>query len=285
MWTRWRYTRRGAFLFFLSKHRAACVLCCDWLIFSCLQRARTHGRSTSLPPSLPLSLPPSLPSSSISTPPPTRTHNTHRAYGIPEPILQRAQALGHAFDTACRPPSSSPLPPLAPSTPTCAPAPPTLAGATTVLQRLYSSSTAAEPDARAAVAVVAPGFDPSPALEGRSCVYLLCVPPPPPRTSDMGEGARTPTPPPSSFYVGETESVRRRLEQHRCVCVSVPVCVCVCVCGQNPQIDAYHTRNTQHTTQGALRPPDRSSRAARRLQVRRTYAGVADDQRAQAKGV
>lgn len=148
----------------------------------------------------------------------THTHKhtgENSAYGIPEPILQRAQALGHAFDTACRPSSPSPVPaapsPEGATTTTAAPFP-TLAGGATVLQRLHGAS---EDDARAVM--VAPGFDPSPALEGQACVYLLHVPRPP-DTTDTGTSSRRQGPgPPAWFYVGETESVRRRLEQHRCV--------------------------------------------------------------------
>ncbi|TFJ80938.1 hypothetical protein NSK_007581 [Nannochloropsis salina CCMP1776] len=51
---------------------------------------------------------------------------------------------------------------------------------------------------------VPPGNEPSPSLEGSACLYVLLYPPP---------SSALLTPP--SFYVGETESARQRLAQHR----------------------------------------------------------------------
>jgi hypothetical protein len=134
--------------------------------------------------------------------------NKNSAYGIPDPILQRAEALGHAFDATCRPAIGNDEA-TAVMAPAPAPAPPTakaltLEGAAAVLQRVAAGGYE-QPDA--ALAQVAPGFDPSPALEGQACVYLLRVP------AAAGSASASA----ASFYVGETESVRRRLEQHRCV--------------------------------------------------------------------
>ena len=148
------------------------------------------------------------------------------AYGIPDPILQRAEALGHAFDATCRPaislgtegnvaaltvaatPSTTAAAAAAAAA-TKAPLALTLEGAAAVLQRVAGGYEQQQEGATAALASslaqVAPGFDPSPALEGQACVYLLRVP--------SGAGAASA----ASFYVGETESIRRRLEQHRCV--------------------------------------------------------------------
>lgn len=134
--------------------------------------------------------------------------------------------MGRAFDATCRP-SAPPSPsdiysdnsksddenenPSLSSAPT---APLTLDGAAAVLRRVAAAGESANQEgagAGAVLATVAPGFDPSPALEGRACVYLLRVP-----AAVGGEGL---------FYVGETESVRRRLEQHRCVHAYLYTCL------------------------------------------------------------
>jgi len=128
---------------------------------------------------------------------------TARKYGIPETILERARVLGGDFDEACRGGAGKGRKEGGKEGGR------TLEGAEEVLrdvlQRYYSSpsSVSSIPPSFPSFHRVLPSFDPSPSLEGSACLYILFLPSSP--SSSL----------PPSFYVGETESVRQRLAQHR----------------------------------------------------------------------
>jgi hypothetical protein len=148
--------------------------------------------------------------------------HTARAYHIPEPILERAVELGQAFDTVCRgrgPPGAGGVAgeegeevevggvPGADPAALDVVSLEAARGMMLDVARAYRGEEAAGgkggrrkgPGAPLATVVVPAGYEPPPAVEGFACVYVLCVP---------GPGGRM-------FYVGETESVRRRLGEHR----------------------------------------------------------------------
>jgi len=129
---------------------------------------------------------------------------TARKYGIPEAILERARVLGGEFDQACR--GGGRVGGREGWRGECR----TLEGAeevlTDILQRFYSSSSSSSsslPPSLPPFLRVPSGFDPSSSLEGNACLYILFLPSSP----------SSPLPP--SFYVGETNSARQRLAQHR----------------------------------------------------------------------
>ena len=123
--------------------------------------------------------------------------HTARAYGIPEAILSRATELGREFDRVCRGEGSGDEGDgvgdgvreamgqweLA------------LEQAVEVMERVGVAYRDEGGERREAVVIVPAGFDSPPRLEGSACVYIV-------------KGER-------GFYVGETESVRQRLMQHR----------------------------------------------------------------------
>ena len=125
---------------------------------------------------------------------------TARKYGIPETILERARVLGGEFDQTCRGGGREG------GGKGWRGEGRTLEGAeevlTDVLQRFYSSSSSSSSSLPSFLRVP-PGFDPSPSLEGSACLYILSLP----------SSSSSSLPP--SFYVGETESARQRLAQHR----------------------------------------------------------------------
>ena len=124
---------------------------------------------------------------------------TARKYGIPETILERARVLGGNFDETCRGGGRE----------GGREGGRTLEGVeevlTDVLERYYGSSSfsSSRPPSFPPFHRVSSGFDPSPSLEGNACLYILFL-----RSSPSSSL-------PPSFYVGETESVRQRLAQHR----------------------------------------------------------------------
>ena len=132
--------------------------------------------------------------------------HTARAYGIPPSILKRAQTLGAAFDEVCRGgggggggggSSISLFPQEAEKDRRRSPSLDHASTLMTEVLRSYASFSSSSSSSCSTPLRVAPGFDPTPALEGSACVYVLFLP-----SS-------------SSFYVGETDSARQRLAQHR----------------------------------------------------------------------
>lgn len=165
----------------------------------------------------------------------TNSHalETAHTYGIPSSIIERAQTLGHVFDKICRPDvlaaaagagvgsSSSEVAELTTftegevvdssswnqidpgSTVSYDPLP--LSRGAALRYHMDDVSEIFKGHLEGQVlelraTVVEPEQQPPPAYEGSSCVYLLIV-----RREDQ----------PDTIYIGETESISQRLQQHR----------------------------------------------------------------------
>lgn len=138
--------------------------------------------------------------------------HTARLHGISPKIISRAEQLVELFDQHCRPAATGDAPTTTVSTKR-GKRKEQQAGDSTVAGEIVQSAGSSYKleDLREAVAAVSGaekvvlverGYEPPVSLEGKACVYVLHL---------VSPGR------PDELYIGETESIRQRLQQHRTV--------------------------------------------------------------------